>query len=107
MFKLATGAAVFVASVILLQGQRTATSQLWSLPVDADTWHLSMGPAPGGKSGTQGTADPVSGKQLASATSTLVDDEAEYRRERSACESLTGDARNHCVEYAKLRYGRS
>jgi hypothetical protein len=42
-----------------------------------------------------------------SALSARLSEEAEYRMQRDECESLPGDARNHCIEYVKLRFGRS
>jgi len=110
MSKLATGTATVVVAVMMLHGQRAATSQPPSFFLQRSLWQVSMGPDPGGKSGTQlgptAPRDPVAWwTRPPSAFGN--DDEAEYRQERRACESLAGDARNHCVEYAKLRYGRS
>jgi len=111
MSKLVTGtAAIVVAVVVMLYGQPAATSHASAFPPDASLWRVSMGPNPGGKSATQ-LAPPVARDPLAWHTEPTsaagTNDEAEYRQERRACESLAGDARNHCVEYAKLRYGRS
>jgi len=108
MSKLATGTAAVAIAVMMLHGQRTASSQPSPLFPETSIWRVSMGPDPGGKSGTQ--LAPAPSEHIAwwtSASASSNDDEAEYRQERRACESLAGDARNHCVEYAKLRYGRS
>ena len=99
MSRFVTGAAAVVVAVMMLHGQRTATSQPSAFLQETISSRVSMSPGPGGEPGTQWWA------QAASISSN--DDEAEYRQERRACESLAGDARNHCVEYAKLRYGRS
>jgi len=47
-----------------------------------------------------GSLPPAAGVSSAS-------DEAEYKARCEECESLPGDARNHCIEYVKLRFGRS
>jgi hypothetical protein len=110
MSKLATGTAAVAIAVMMLHGQRTATSQPSALFPETSIWLVSMGPDPGGKSGTQLAPTPPSEHiswWTSAASASNKDDEAEYRQERRACESLAGDARNHCMEYAKLRYGRS
>jgi hypothetical protein len=110
MSKLVTGTAAVVVAVMMLHGQRTATSQPSAFFPETSIWRVSMGPDPGGNSGAQfrpsAPREPIAW-WIRPASASSNDDEAEYQQERRACESLAGDARNHCVEYAKLRYGRS
>ena len=110
MSKLVSGTAAVVVAVMMLHGQRTATSQPSAFFPETSIWRVSMGPDPGGKSATElgPTAPPAPlAWWTGAASASSNDDEAEYQQERRVCESLAGDARNHCVEYAKLRYGRS
>ena len=108
MSKLATCSAAVIVAVVMLHSQRTATSQPPLSPPDASVWRMSMGPNAGGNSGTQ-LGPATAGDRVAwwneNSMSPGKDDDAEYREERNACESLGGDARIHCLEYAKLRYG--
>jgi hypothetical protein len=99
MSKLAIGTAAVAIAVMMLHGQRTATSQPSALFQETSSSRVSMSPRTDGEPKTQWWPR--------AAVTPSNDDEAEYRQERRACESLAGDARNHCVEYAKLRYGRS
>jgi len=75
---------------------------------------LAMGPDPGGKSGTQATPEIMDAamdngivRTSASAATTRSVEEAEYKAQLRECDCLSGDARNHCIEYVKLRSGRS
>jgi hypothetical protein len=110
MSKLVTGIAAVALAVMMLHGQRPATPQPSAFLPATSAWQVSRGPEAGGDSGTQFGAGAPRGPiawWMRPASASTNDDEAEYQQERRACESLAGDARNHCVEYAKLRYGRS
>jgi hypothetical protein len=107
MFKFATGMAMVGASLFMLHGPLASGPPPVPLPHTHGV-QLAMGVEPGAKSGGQSapTAPPsqlTPSEQLMEPGS---EEDAEYRAERCACESLMSDARNHCLEYAKLRYGR-
>jgi hypothetical protein len=107
MFKFATGMVMVAVSLFMLHGPRASVSQPLQLP-DTNLWQLAMGTEPGAKSGGQSIPAPPPNQSASPGQSTEPgsEEDAEYRAERCACESLMSDARNHCLEYAKLRYGR-
>ena len=107
MFKFATGMATVGISLFILHGPRASGPEPVQL-LDTNVWQLALGPDTGSKSG--GQSIPTSPPNLMASPGQSGEpssaEDAEYRAERCACESLTSDARNHCLEYAKLRYGR-
>lgn len=107
MFKFATGMAMVGVSLFMLHGPRASGPQPVPSP-DTHVVQLAMGAELGAKSGGQSaaTAPPSELTPSEQSTEPGSEEDAEYRAERCACESLMSDARNHCLEYAKLRYGR-
>lgn len=108
MSKFATQIAVVGVSLFMLHGPGVSVPQDVEQLPDTNIWQMTMGPDAGARSATQSVpALPpewvASTGQPAGARS---EEEAEYQAERRACEALASDARNHCLEYAKLRYGR-
>jgi hypothetical protein len=107
MSKFATSIAMVGVSLFMLYGPRASISQP-VLPSDTNIGQLAMGTEPGVKSGRQSISVPPPNEIASPGQSGEPgsEEDAEYRAERCACESLVSDARNHCLEYAKLRYGR-
>jgi hypothetical protein len=75
---------------------------------------LAMGPDSGAEFGTQATWDGT----IAAANTGIVRasgravparsvEKAQYKTQLRECDALDGDARNHCIEYVKLRSRRS
>jgi hypothetical protein len=108
MFRFATAMAMVGISLLMLHGPRASVYDPMEQLRDANVWQPTTGPDPGGRSATQ--LVPAHPPDRVASTGRLAEacdkDNTEYQAERHACESLTGDARNHCLEYAKLRYGR-
>lgn len=107
MFKFATGVAMVGVSLFMLHGPRASGPQPSQL-ADTNVWQLAMGTEPGARPGGQPVPTPQASQLTSPGQSTEPgsEEDVEYRAERCACESLMSDARNHCLEYAKLRYGR-
>lgn len=80
-------------------------------PVASSFGLLAMGPDPGGKnSGTQWVPDQreiISAESPIAAKPTAQTSAAELRAQLLECDAVPGDARNHCIEYVKLRASRS
>lgn len=100
--------------VALASANASAPSSPTQPPFSHAILPLAMGPDPGGKSGTQAAPElrdaiadggflRASG-QPRTAHSAV---ESEYQMQLRECDRLDGDARNHCIEYVKLRSRRS
>jgi hypothetical protein len=129
MSKLATLMIAAILGIYIVHGPRAAavapipdwialTPANAASPAQAPFAHavlpFAMGPDPGAKSGTQAvpeTPDAITdggflraSARIATARSAA---DAEYQAQLRECDCLDGDARNHCIEYVKLRSGRS
>jgi hypothetical protein len=108
MFKFATGMAMVGVSLLMLYGPSASVPEPLQRSPDTNIWPAMMGPDLGGRSATQSVpALPPNRVVLSAHPAATPSDDAEYRAEQRACEALVRDARNHCLEYARLRYGRS
>jgi hypothetical protein len=108
MFKSATAIAMVGVSLCLLHTPRASVPQSFQQFPDTNVGQETTGADLAVKTGTATvpTSPPrrvVGPGQQAEAQ---TEEDAEYQAERRVCESLTGDARSHCLEYAKLRYRR-
>jgi len=122
MSKLATLALIAALGCYLLQGPRAAAVSphaQWaalfasthagpSLPQLSPAGSPALGPDAAGKDGVRSDATlPRTNATSGTAGAATDQDDADYKAQREECEALAGDARNHCIEYVKLRFERS
>ncbi len=100
-------------SIALTSATAAAPSPLRPLFIPAQL-PLAMGPDPGTNSAARATparTDATAGTGIlrtsGRATFTRNVEKAEYKAQLRECDALDGDARNHCIEYVKLRSRRS
>lgn len=122
MSKLATLALIAALGFYLVQGPRAAavsphaewvalfasthTGPSLSLPGAAGS--VALGPDAAVEDDARSDATlPRSNATPGTVGAATNKDDADYKAQREECESLPGDARNHCIEYVKLRFERS
>jgi hypothetical protein len=93
--------AMVAVSLCMLHGPHASVPQSFEPSANTSIWQLTTGPDAVGTATVPAAQLVVRSRQQ---TGAQTEEDAEYRAERRACESLTSDARNHCLEYAKLRY---
>jgi hypothetical protein len=122
MSKLATLALIAALGCYLVQGPHAAAVSPhaeWvalfasthagpSLPLLSPAGSVALGPAAAGKEDARSDATAPRTNATSGTVGAAADkDDADYKAQREECESLPGDARNHCIEYVKLRFERS